>query len=50
MKNFSVIVAATAGSLGIGKNGKLPWSLRGDLVIFTYIYLFSFFKDLLFPG
>ena len=32
MKNFAVIVAATAGSLGIGKNGKLPWRLSGDMV------------------
>jgi dihydrofolate reductase / thymidylate synthase len=31
MRSFVVVVAATAGSLGIGKNGKLPWSLPLDM-------------------
>lgn len=34
MKNFSVIVAATASTFGIGKNGDLPWKLAGDMAFF----------------
>lgn len=34
MKNFAVIVAATASTLGIGKNGDLPWKLAGDMAFF----------------
>ena len=32
-----VVVAATASSMGIGKDGKLPWNLPSDM---------SFFKNL----
>lgn len=31
---FIVIVAATTGSLGIGKNGLLPWRLAADMAYF----------------
>ena len=34
MKNFAVIVAATASTFGIGKNGDLPWKLSGDMAFF----------------
>jgi dihydrofolate reductase / thymidylate synthase len=34
MKNFAVIVAATASSLGIGKHGDLPWKIPGDMLFF----------------
>ena len=34
MKNFCVIVAATASTFGIGKNGDLPWKLVGDMAFF----------------
>jgi dihydrofolate reductase / thymidylate synthase len=34
MKHFSVIVAATASTFGIGKNGDLPWKLAGDMAFF----------------
>ena len=34
MKNFIVIVAATASSLGIGRLGDLPWKLPGDMAFF----------------
>eukprot|EP01041_Mallomonas_annulata_P005366 gene5366-10726_t len=37
MKNFIVVVAATAGSLGIGKNGLLPWRLAGDMEFFKNV-------------
>lgn len=36
-RSFLVIVAATAGSLGIGKNGTLPWRLAGDMAYFKRI-------------
>lgn len=34
LRSFNVIVAATAGSLGIGKNGTLPWRLPADMAYF----------------
>jgi dihydrofolate reductase/thymidylate synthase len=34
MKNFAVIVAATASTFGIGKKGDLPWRLAGDMAFF----------------
>jgi dihydrofolate reductase/thymidylate synthase len=34
MKQFSVIVAATASTFGIGKNGDLPWKIAGDMAFF----------------
>jgi len=34
MKKFSVIVAATANNMGIGRNGDLPWKLAGDMAFF----------------
>ena len=34
MKNFVVIVAATAASFGIGRLGELPWKLPGDMALF----------------
>ena len=37
MKNFAVVVAATASTWGIGKNGGIPWKLKEDM---------KFFKDL----
>lgn len=36
-RSFVVIVAAAAGSLGIGKNGALPWRLAGDMAYFKNI-------------
>lgn len=33
-RSFIIIVAATAGSMGIGKNGKLPWRLAADMAYF----------------
>jgi len=33
-KSFDVVVAATAGSFGIGKGGTLPWRLRADMALF----------------
>lgn len=36
-RSFVVIVAATAGSLGIGKNGTLPWRLGGDMAYFKKV-------------
>lgn len=37
MKNFTIIVAATAGSHGIGKGGSLPWNLPADMAFFKQI-------------
>ena len=34
MKNFIVIVAATASTFGIGRLGDLPWKLVGDMAAF----------------
>lgn len=34
MKQFSVVVAATSTSFGIGKNGDLPWKIMEDLAFF----------------
>lgn len=36
-RSFIVIVAATAGSLGIGKNGTLPWKLAADMAYFKRV-------------
>lgn len=36
-RSFVVIVAATAGSLGIGRNGTLPWRLAGDMAHFKRV-------------
>lgn len=36
-RSFIVIVAAAAGSLGIGKNGSLPWRLAGDMAYFKKV-------------
>ena len=37
MKMINVIVAAAASSFGIGKNGDIPWYLKGDLAHFRNI-------------
>lgn len=37
MRPFIVIVAATAGSLGIGRHGKLPWHLPLDMEHFKQL-------------
>ena len=37
MKMINVIVAAAASSYGIGKNGEIPWYLKGDLAHFRDI-------------
>ncbi|CAM9628065.1 unnamed protein product [Chrysoparadoxa australica] len=34
MRDFMVVVAATAGSLGIGRQGTIPWRLKGDMAFF----------------
>lgn len=34
MKSFSIVVAATANSLGIGKKGDLPWKIAEDMNYF----------------
>lgn len=34
MRHFSIIVAATASTFGIGKLGELPWKLAGDMAFF----------------
>ena len=31
---FGLVVAATAASMGIGRQGQLPWRLRGDMTYF----------------
>lgn len=35
MKHFSVIVAATSSTFGIGKNGDLPWKFACDMTFFA---------------
>jgi len=37
MKKFSIVVAATAGSMGIGRNGGLPWRISGDMAFFKQV-------------
>jgi len=37
MKNFSIVVAATASTLGIGRNGALPWKLPGEVLFFKNV-------------
>jgi len=37
MRPFIVIVAATAGSLGIGRQGKLPWHIPLDMEHFRVL-------------
>lgn len=37
MRAFTIVVAATAGTLGIGKEGKLPWSLPEDMAHFKRV-------------
>ena len=37
MKNFMVVVAATASSFGIGRNGVLPWRLPAEMAYFKKI-------------
>ena len=37
MRQFVVVVAATASTLGIGKNGTLPWRLKGDMAYFKRV-------------
>ena len=37
MKPFSIIVACTEQTSGIGCKGKLPWKLNGDMNFFTSI-------------
>ena len=34
MRPFDIIVAATAGQMGIGREGGLPWRLRTDMAFF----------------
>ena len=38
MKNFSVIVAATASNWGIGIKGGIPWKLSTDMKV-SFIFL-----------
>jgi Dihydrofolate reductase len=37
LRDFVVVVAATAGSLGIGKGGGIPWKLAGDMAYFKKV-------------
>jgi dihydrofolate reductase/thymidylate synthase len=37
LKGFVVIVAATSSTLGIGKNGALPWKLAADMAFFKRV-------------
>lgn len=37
LRAFTIVVAATAGTLGIGKEGKLPWSLPEDMAHFKRV-------------
>eukprot|EP01038_Epipyxis_sp_PR26KG_P007088 gene7088-9673_t len=41
MKSFSVVVAATASSMGIGRRGGLPWKIPEDMAFFKQITLFG---------
>ncbi|KMZ60393.1 Thymidylate synthase, Dihydrofolate reductase [Zostera marina] len=36
-RTFQIVVAATTGDMGIGKDGKLPWKLPSDLKFFKEI-------------
>ncbi len=37
LRAFTIVVAATANTLGIGKEGKLPWNLPEDMAHFKKI-------------
>jgi dihydrofolate reductase/thymidylate synthase len=37
MKGFSIVVAATSSTLGIGRNGDLPWKLAEDIRFFKKV-------------
>ena len=39
MRDFDIIVAATADGSGIGRNGQLPWQLPGDMAFFKEMTL-----------
>lgn len=36
-RRFAIVVAATAGRLGIGRDGGLPWRLKGEMAYFRRV-------------
>ena len=41
LKDFTIIVSASKSTFGIGNNGKIPWSIRGDMAFFKRITTLS---------